>query len=99
MRCSVSELAPGVNGMTTVIGRDERSSARASSLAVAVMAKTAAKMTAARDMLGLRVLERSGEDLPDALLHLDGAGSINGSRSLTICLTSSASTISSATNP
>src|SRR6516225_9264619 len=70
MRCSVSELAPGVNGMMTVIGRDERSSARASSLAVAVTAKAAAKMMAARNMLGLRVLERSGKGSSDALLHL-----------------------------
>src|SRR5215467_9497637 len=70
MRCSVSELAPGVKGIMMVIGRDDRSSARASSLAVTVTAKTAAKMTAARDMLGLPVLERGGKGSPDALFDL-----------------------------
>src|SRR6516162_10887129 len=70
MRCSVSELAPGVKGIMTVIGRDDRSSARGSSLAVTVTARTAAKMTTARDMLGLPVLERGGKGSPDALFHL-----------------------------
>jgi hypothetical protein len=50
----VSELAPGVNGLMTVIGREERSSARASLPAVAVMARTAAKMMNVRDIEGSR---------------------------------------------
>src|SRR5215471_14827392 len=71
MRCSVSELAPGVNGITTVIGRDDRSSARASSLAVTVTARTAAKTMDARDMLGLRALERSQSAV--CIFHIDVA--------------------------
>jgi hypothetical protein len=46
----LSALAPGVNGMMIVIGRDDRSSAAASSPAVAATARTAAKMTDARDI-------------------------------------------------
>src|SRR5207245_3503071 len=69
MRCSVSELAPGVNGLMTVVGREERSSARASLPAVAVMARTAAKMRNARDIEGSRCSSAAVRARP-TLLHL-----------------------------
>src|SRR5262245_44312491 len=69
MRCSVSELAPGVNGLMTVIGRDDRSSARASLPAVAVTARTAAKMRNARDIEGSRCSSAAVRARP-TLLHL-----------------------------
>src|SRR5215469_7386171 len=69
MRCSVSELAPGVNGLMTVIGRDDRSSARASFPAVAVTASTAAKMRNARNIEGSRC-SSAAVRLALTLLHL-----------------------------
>src|SRR5262249_612186 len=69
MRCSVSELAPGVNGLMTVIGRDDRSSARACLPAVAVTARTAAKMRNARDIEGSRCSSAAVRARP-TLLHL-----------------------------
>src|SRR5262249_28303533 len=44
MRCSVSALAPGVNGMTMVIGRDDNSSA-AVGVAASALASVAASTT------------------------------------------------------
>ena len=42
-RCRVSELAPGVNGMTMLIGRDDSSSAAASAIAIGLAARNAAR--------------------------------------------------------
>src|SRR5438445_5501522 len=50
MRCSVSELAPGVNGMTMVIGREESSSAAAPPTPAPVTDKTAARAANARNI-------------------------------------------------
>jgi hypothetical protein len=47
MRWSVSALAPGVNGMMMLIGRDDSSSAAASLPAVALATKSAARTTGA----------------------------------------------------
>jgi hypothetical protein len=46
----VSELAPGVNGMTMLIGRDDSSSAAASVLAIGLAVRNAARMMDALDI-------------------------------------------------
>jgi hypothetical protein len=46
----VSELAPGVNGMTMLIGRDDSSSAPASVIAIGLAVRDAARMMDALDI-------------------------------------------------
>jgi hypothetical protein len=50
MRCSVSELAPGVKGITTVMGRDESSSAAASCIVAPLAANAARRTTDGRNI-------------------------------------------------
>jgi hypothetical protein len=50
MRCKVSALAPGVNGMMMVIGRDDRSSAIAGAPAIPFTATIVATTAAARSI-------------------------------------------------
>jgi hypothetical protein len=50
----VSELAPGVNGMTMLIGRDDSSSAVASVIAIGLAVRNAARMTDALDISTFR---------------------------------------------
>jgi hypothetical protein len=57
MRWIVSALAPGVNGITMVIGRDDSSSAAASLPAIPFTAKAAARITAT---LGIELSQHEG---------------------------------------
>ena len=68
MRCSVSELAPGVKGITTVIGRDESSSAAASCIVAPLAANAASKTTDGRNICVSRWGTRKrGKGSPDVI--------------------------------